>query len=135
MPHLHAYTTRSTMPQSMAVTVTATLFTLAVISFWYLVIHREGGSLWIAFGVPTVLVLAALPMLFKSLDDNYYHVTSGIVVAQKFTPAHSVAPIIPGFWTEDDWALKVRDAQGHEGWIHFLNDPFTVFPVGSHFPQ
>jgi len=133
------------MPQSVAITLTVAVFVAAFVLFWFLTFHLDVESAWVAIGVPFVVLAISIAMAFWLLNDNYNHVTSGVVVNEQFTPAHETPPtiistgkvttVVPGTWVDDDWSIEVRNDQGKEGWIHFSSNPFAEYPIGSQYPH
>ncbi|HEU0266144.1 MAG TPA: hypothetical protein VFQ70_00780 [Candidatus Saccharimonadaceae bacterium] len=133
------------MPQSAAITLTVAVFVIALFLFWFMMFHLDLDSAWVAVGVPFVVLAISITMAFWSFNDNYYDVKSGTVVNQDFTPAHmtpstiintgKTITVVPGTWVDDDWAIEVKNSDGVEGWIHFSSNPFSEYPIGSHYPH
>ncbi len=92
------------------------------------------------------LVLCFTGVFFTvwGLDDNLYKVTSGIVLQHRHADAYyqpliiipganGASTIIPGHNVAESWSLLLRDARGHEGWVHFDRDVLGDHPVNSHY--
>lgn len=101
----------------------------------------------ISFASFTTLFLVAIALtimpFLKLVDDNPYRVQSGQVTAQDFTPEHSMISCVNNVCTTsivaDDWALKLRNCKDfsvcRSGWIHFSENVFKQYPVGSKYPR
>ena len=132
--------------QPFAITISVLLFVATGVAFWWFMVRDDFmRRAWQAVGIPIVVMLVAFGSLFWSLNDNYYDVKSGVVIAQDFTAAHMTPPtvinngktttVVPGHWVDDDWAIEVRGDNGHTGWIHFSTNVFAEYPIGSHYPH
>ena len=132
--------------QSVAIAISVVLFIATGIAIWWFMIKDDyNRPAWRALGIPVAMMVVAVGSLFWSLNDNYYDVKSGVVVAQDFTPAHMTPPtiiytgktttVVPGHWVDDDWAIEIRGDNGHTGWIHFSTNVFAEYPIGSHYPH
>ncbi len=87
------------------------------------------------------LALLVMPVL-KLIDDNPYRINSGQVVAQDFTPEHTVmvcSKVCTPMFVPDDWAILLRNCQEydqcHTGWLHFDSNVFDQYPKGSSYPR
>ena len=75
--------------QSVAIAISVVLFIATGIAIWWFMIKDDyNRPAWRALGIPVAMMVVAVGSLFWSLNDNYYDVKSGVVVAQDFTPAH-----------------------------------------------
>ena len=109
---------------------------------------RDAGPDYHAAAVITILIVmvaTAGMAALKALDDNSYRVDSGTVVGQTFSPSTYMPQICSngvctgGYYTDDDWALKLCNhtiKPGHctYGTLHFTVDVFPQYPVGHEYP-
>ena len=119
------------MDQTGAIVIAAIVIVITFASF--IVIPMNVDSMLIGIGVPVVLVVVAIFTSIWAFDDNYYHVESGIVIAQDFDPAHWQSTGKSAYYVVDDWAIEVQSNE-HTGWIHFDEDVFYLYPIGSEYP-
>jgi hypothetical protein len=123
------------IPQWLAITISALLIVAPFI--WMFIAAEHDADAVRGLVIPIIVVVLGLGSLFWSTDDNYYQVRSGTVISHQFSPAHDgfvmVGKVLVPTHYDDDWSIVVRDSNGNEGVFHYSQDPFSYYPVGSHY--
>ncbi len=127
------------IPQGIAIMISCLLLVIAIAISWWCVTTDDYSSAFKGLVVPIVVIMLALSSFIWSLSDNYQHVDSGTVIAQKFTDDYysyvlSGKVLVP-IYHPDDWALELLAEDGRTGKVHFKHDVFEQYPVGSHYPD
>ncbi len=116
------------------------------VGLFCLLIYMMGGDThYASLASVTVILCATLALvtvpILKLIDDNPYRVNRGEVIAQYFTPEHTVmvcSKICSPMFVPDNWAIQLRNCTDYDqcrtGWLHFGSNVFERYPEGSQYP-
>jgi hypothetical protein len=134
-------------------------FAASGLLFYYVEVRGSDGysyqapNPWLGFILPGLLLILGFAFLVWACSDNIYNVHEGLVVDHSFTPAHTQpatyipgtpgngktpgtpAVYVPARHVPDDWAIEVKDKEGHSGWLHFGSDVFKEYPIGTYYSE